>query len=91
MKHTHVAGIIPVAGLKTDFELDTPPILLPVEAGFTAIQKSVYECALAGCQTIWIVANSDLAPIVRKRIGEWVYDPAFEKTSLRGEVVSPPL
>ena len=77
MKHTHVAGIIPVAGLKTDFEIDTPPILLPVEAGFTAIQKSVYECALAGCQTIWIVANDDLAPIVRKRIGEWVYDPVY--------------
>jgi hypothetical protein len=77
MRHIHLAGIIPVAGLETDYEIDTPPILLPLEAGFTAIQKSVYECALAGCQTIWVVANSDLAPIVRKRIGEWVYDPVY--------------
>lgn len=50
---------------------------MPVDAGFTAIQKSVYECALAGCNTIWIVANQDLAPIVRSRVGEWTYDPIY--------------
>ena len=72
MKRIHLAGIIPVANLKTDFDIDTPEILLPVEPGFTAIQKSVFECAMAGCRTIWIVANEDLAPIVRQRVGEWV-------------------
>ena len=77
MSRTHLAGIIPVAGLKTDYDIDTPEILIPLEAGFTAIQKSVYECALAGCNTIWIIANQDMAPIVRKRIGEWVYDPVY--------------
>ncbi len=66
----HLAGIIPVANLKTDFDIDTPEILLPVNVGFTAIQKSVFECAMAGCETIWIVANDDLAPIVRKVVGE---------------------
>ena len=76
----HLAGIIPVANLKTDFDLKTPEILLPINAGFTAIQKSVFECAMAGCNTIWIVANDDLAPVVRKIIGEWVYDPVYFKT-----------
>ena len=68
MSRTHLAGIIPVAGLKTDYDIDTPEILIPLEAGFTAIQKSVYECALAGCNTIWIIANQDMAPIVRKTV-----------------------
>jgi len=73
----HLAGIIPVANLKTDFNLDIPSCMMPVDAGFTAIQKSVFECAIAGCSTIWIVANNDLAPIVRKRVGEWVHDPVY--------------
>jgi len=80
--HTHLAGVIPVANLETDFDLNVPPFLLPVERGFTAIQKSVFECAMAGCQTIWIAANDDLAPIVRKHIGEWVYDPVHYKRDL---------
>ena len=77
MSRVHLAGIIPISGLSTDFNIDTPEILMPVDAGFTAIQKSVYECALAGCNTIWIVANQDLAPIVRHRVGEWTYDPIY--------------
>ena len=73
----HLAGIVPVANLKTDFGLDVPPFLLPVDTAFTAIQKAVFECALAGCNTIWIVANDDLAPIVRAIVGDWVYDPVY--------------
>jgi len=73
----HLAGIIPVANLKTDFNLITPDVLTPITAGFTAIQKSVFECAMAGCNTIWIVANDDLAPVVRRVVGEWTYDPVY--------------
>ena len=77
MSRAHLAGIIPVANLKTDFNISTPEILLPINAGLTAIQKSVFECALAGCRTIWIVANDDLAPIIRTIVGEWTYDPVY--------------
>lgn len=77
MKNTHLAGIIPVANLKSEFELKTPEILLPISSDFTAIQKSVFECALAGCNTIWIVANDDLAPIVKQVVGDWTYDPVY--------------
>ena len=80
--HTHLAGVIPVANLKSDFELDTPPFLLPIAPAFTAIQKSIFECAMAGCQTIWIAANDDVAPILRKHIGEWVFDPVHYKRDL---------
>ena len=75
--HVHTAGIIPVANLKCDYQYSFPDVLLPIENSFTAIQKSVFECAMAGCNTIWIIANNDLAPIVRKTIGDWVYDPVY--------------
>lgn len=71
----HLAGIIPLANFSSDFGTIFHSSMLPVDSGFTMIQKSVHECALAGCATIWIVANDDLAPIIRKHIGEWVYDP----------------
>jgi len=76
-RHIHLAGIIPLANLKNDFDLVLPISMIPVDRGFSAIQKAVFECALAGCQTIWIVANDDLAPIVKKTIGEWAYDPVY--------------
>tara|TARA_R110000824_G_scaffold92217_1_gene223842 strand:+ start:354 stop:1145 length:792 start_codon:yes stop_codon:yes gene_type:complete len=58
--------------------------MVSVDAGFTAIQKSVFECAVAGCKTIWIVANSDLAPVVRHCVGDWVYDPVYyNRTKVR--------
>ena len=50
---------------------------MPVGKNFTAIQKSVFECALAGCNTIWIVANDDLAPVIREVVGDWTYDPVY--------------
>jgi len=85
VKRTHLAGIIPLSGIENDFCLSTPPELTPINAGFTAIQKSVYECALAGCNTIWIVANEDTAPVVRKIVGEWFYDPVYYKRMKFGE------
>ena len=81
-QHVHVAGIIPLANLETNYALDMPVCMLPVNRGFTAIQKSVFECALAGCQTIWVVANEDLAPIIRKTVGEWIYDPVYYNRTL---------
>ena len=74
---SNIAGIIPVANLKTEHQTAISPVLLQVEDGFTAIQKSVFECALAGCKTIWIVANPDLAPIIKKIVGDFVQDPVY--------------
>lgn len=73
----HLAGIVPLANLVSDHQLDVPSCMLPVDAGFTAIQKSIFECAIAGCQTIWVVVNQDYAPIIRKTVGEWVHDPVY--------------
>ena len=74
---SHIAGIIPVANIPHDYSLPYSPLLLPINNDYTLLQRSVYECALAGCSTIWIIANDDLSPLLRKHIGEWVYDPVY--------------
>lgn len=81
----HLAGIIPVANLKTSLNINFPELLLPINNGISMIQKSVVECAYAGCSTIWIVANPDLAPMVRKIVGDWTYDPVYLGRSKYGE------
>jgi hypothetical protein len=73
----HLAGIIPLANFDEKFKLPYHSCLLPIANNFTLIQKSVYECAMAGCATIWIVANEDMAPVIKHHIGEWVYDPVY--------------
>jgi len=77
LRKIHMAGVIPVSGIETDMETVYPEVILSIDKGYTAIQKSVFECAMAGCSTIWIVANEDLAPIVRKVVGDWIYDPVY--------------
>ena len=74
---SHMAGIIPVANLQTDLETPFEPVLTLVAPGYTAIQKSVLECAIAGCRTIWIVCGDDTAPIIRQIVGEWIFDPVY--------------
>jgi hypothetical protein len=39
------------------------------------IEAAVIEAAFAGCDTIWIVCNDDIAPMVRYRIGDFIQDP----------------
>ena len=85
---THLAGIIPVANYDCEIEVGFPEVLLPVCNGFSLIQRSVFECAMAGCDTIWIVANEDLAPIVKNTVGEWVYDPVYYKRDFSSKFYS---
>jgi hypothetical protein len=42
----HLAGIIPLANFKDNFQLPYDSFMLPIENDFTLIQKSVFECAL---------------------------------------------
>jgi len=75
----HLAGIVPVAQLETDYSSITPDVLTLLAPDYTAIQNAVMSCAMAGCKTIWIVANNDVAPLVKKAVGEWVHDPVYYK------------
>lgn len=84
----HLAGIVPIAGMEDDFGLITPACLLPVDRAYTAIQKAVYECAMVGCRTIWIIANDDMAPAIKKVVGEQILDPVYYRrpTAYPGDV-----
>ena len=51
--------------------------LAPICPNYTLIENAVYECAWAGCDTIWIVVNDDMAPLLRYRLGERIQDPIY--------------
>ena len=76
-KGRNLAGIIPVSGKKDTFGFPWPDCLQPLREGMLAIERSVLECALAGCDSIWVIINDDTAPLVKSRIGDYVMDPRY--------------
>ena len=60
----HLAGIIPVAGMPANINLELPNCMAMIAENYTAIEHAVVQCAYAGCETIWIVCNDDVAPII---------------------------
>lgn len=77
MSGFHLAGIVPVAGQPLDFNMPWHDALMPIGKDFLAIERAVLECAHAGCETIWIICNDDMQPLIRHRLGEYVKDPAW--------------
>jgi len=76
-KYFHLAGIVPVAGQPLDFNQIWPDCLMPIAPDFSLIEAAVAECAWAGCDTIWIICNDDIGPLIRKKIGDFVGDPVW--------------
>jgi len=81
-KHTnknsfHLAGIIPVGAQPLNFQMPWDDCLMPVAPNYTAIERAVYECACAGCETIWIVLHKEAQALIRHRLGDWIEDPAW--------------
>ncbi len=74
MSKLNMPAIIPVAGMDSEFGMEWDASLVLVGPNYTAIEASIYECIHAGCSSIWIVANDDVAPLIRHRIGEWATD-----------------
>ncbi len=73
----HLAGIIPVSGIKSDFNMPWHESLMPIGPDYLAIERAVAECAYAGCDTIWIVCNDDVTPLIRYQVGEKIQDPVY--------------
>lgn len=71
----NLAGIIPITGRSDMLDLPWPDCLQPLGEGMTAIERSVYECAVMKCNSIWIICNDDSAPLIKKRIGDYVLNP----------------
>ena len=73
----HLAGVIPVSGIKTDFNMPWHDSLMPIGPNYLAIERAVAECAYAGCDTIWIVCRDDVTPLIRYQVGEKIQDPVY--------------
>ena len=73
----HIAGIVPVSGRLDKFGFNWPDCMMPIAEDYTCIERSVLECAYAGCKTIWVICNDDISPIIKHRLGEYVYDPVW--------------
>ena len=76
-KGRNLAGIIPLSGRENTFDLPWPDYLQPLRQGFLSVERSVLECAHAGCDSIWIVCCDDVAPLVKKRLGDYVMNPRY--------------
>lgn len=74
----NLVGIIPVSGHETfDFDQPWPNCMMPIAPSYSLLEAAVAECAWAGCKSIWIVINDDIAPFVKKAIGDWCDDPVW--------------
>jgi hypothetical protein len=71
----HIAGIIPVAAPPLEFNFPWHDSLMPIGKDYHAIERAVHSAAKAGCNTIWIVLHRESQPLIKKKIGNWVYDP----------------
>ena len=71
----HLAGIVPIAGQPLEFKTAVHDSLLPIAPDILAVERAVYECAMAGCETIWVVCHMKTEPILRKRIKNFIIDP----------------
>ena len=76
-KGRNLVGVVPLAGWDNSFDFPWPDYLHPLREGFLAVERSIYECALAGCDSIWVVCSDSVAPLVKKRVGDYVMSPRF--------------
>jgi len=74
-KQFNLAGVIPTHGQKLDFNFPWHDSLMPIGCNYLAVEKSIYDCVLAGCKTIWIICSKEMQPLLRYRIGDCVIDP----------------
>ena len=73
----HLAGIIPISSDCSGFGMPWPPSMMPIGENYVGVERSVIECAYAGCETIWLVCDDDVKPIIRYRVGDKVLDPVW--------------
>jgi len=73
----HLAGVIPASHPPLDFNMPWSDVMMPIAPNYLAVERSVMECAYAGCETIWIVCSDDIEPLIRKRLGDYVQDPVM--------------
>lgn len=84
---SNLTGIIPIGGAsRTDYSFPWHDSLMPISKDYHAIQNAVYQCAMAGCKTIWIVSDMEFQPLVKEIVQEWIMDPySIDKDKIKEE------
>ena len=57
--------------------MDWHDSLMPIAPDYTMVEHAVYECAWAGCETIWVTCHADMEPLIRHRLGDYIQDPVW--------------
>ena len=73
----HMAGVVPVSGIESDFNMPWHDCLMPIAPSYLAVERSIAECAMAGCDSIWVVCADDVTPLIRHQVGEKIQDPVY--------------
>ena len=71
----HTAAIIPIAGQPLDFNMPWDDCLMPISQDYMLIERAVHTAAMSGCNTIWVVMYRESQPLIKKKLGNWIYDP----------------
>lgn len=71
----HLAGIVPVDGEALDFKMPWHDCMMPIAPNYTMIERAILECAWAGCETIWVVCPPTIMPLLKHKVGNFVYEP----------------
>ena len=75
-REKHTAGIVPIAGQRrTDYVFPWHDCLMPLSKDYHAIERAVYECAVVGCDVIWVVSDIEFQPLIKEIVGSWLLDP----------------
>ena len=73
----NLAGIIPVAGQKLDFNMPWHDCLMPIAKNYLAVERAVIDCGYAGCETIFVICHNDMMPLIKDRLGDYIEDPVY--------------
>lgn len=66
----------------SDFNFPWSDALIPIGPNYLAVERAIYECAFAGCETIWVVCSKETTPLIRHRIGDWILDPVISAITM---------
>jgi hypothetical protein len=75
--HRHLVGIVPLAKPYSIYNNIWDDGFINISETVNAIQGAILECASAGCSSIWVNADYEQIPLLKKRIGSWVEDPVY--------------
>ena len=63
-----------MASSTAEFNLPAHDVFMPIASNYNLIERALVECSYAGCESIWIVCNDDIAPLLKEKLGDYVGD-----------------